>query len=262
MPSRSTPDWFRLTEEVTGVVMGRVAAAVASNAMSLQVRSLPILAHWFVLDSLLLANQANREGMHAHALALTRQCVEAIGVIELGICGHPGAESTLLRWEADRLSPGPLRAWLEANAWSAYGAGLWSETWSLFMREFANAIQPYAHYSSPLAQWQYRLHPLPDPSQLKSSAHEEGDLRAVIELSPRAYDAQKATRITLFHALVTYVLGRIVLSSNPADDEFSDLIMRFGTALGESRYLDGHQTDWSEQFWAMVWEREGGTILE
>jgi hypothetical protein len=37
---------------------------------------------------------------------------------------------------------------------------------------------------------------------------------------------------------------------------------RLGAALGKSRYLDGHQTDWGQQFWAMVWERGGGTILE
>ena len=37
---------------------------------------------------------------------------------------------------------------------------------------------------------------------------------------------------------------------------------RRGVALGKSRYLDGHQTEWSQQFWAMVWERGGGTILE
>jgi hypothetical protein len=37
---------------------------------------------------------------------------------------------------------------------------------------------------------------------------------------------------------------------------------RLGSALGKSRHLDGHQTDWSRQFWAMVWERGDGTLLE
>ncbi len=37
---------------------------------------------------------------------------------------------------------------------------------------------------------------------------------------------------------------------------------RLGMALGKSRDLDGHQTDGSQQFWATVWERGGGTILE
>jgi hypothetical protein len=87
-------------------------------------------------------------------------------------------------------------------------------------------------------------------------------MHAIIEMRPRAYDERKATRITLFHALLAYVLGRIWLAANPADAGFANLMARLGAALGKSRYLDGHQTDWGQQFWAMVWERGGGTILE
>jgi hypothetical protein len=221
-----------------------------------QVRSAPMLAHWFVLDTLLLANQANRDGMHANALALTRQCVEAISVIELGVCGHPEAEAILLKWDSDDLTPGKLRAWLQANVWPEYGNGMWSEPWSTFMREFAGAIQPYAHYGRSLAQWQLRLNRFYDASEPNADFH------AIVEMRPRAYDAQKATRITLFHALLSYVLGRIWLAVNATDREFATLITRLGAALGKSRYLDGHQTNWSQQFWAMVWERDGGTILE
>lgn len=253
---RPSPEWFGLSEEVTPQVMRRIAASVSSNAMALQVRSLPMLAHWFTLDSLLLANHANRDGMHANALALTRQCVEAIGIIELGICGHFGAESMLLKWEDDSLTPGKLRAWLQENVWPKYGSGLWSEPWSTFMREFAAAIQPYAHYSRSLAQWQLRLHRIYDRTE------PDTHLKAVIEMAPRAYDPQKATRITLFHALLHYTLGRIWIATNTDDAEFAALVKRLGVALGKSRYLDGHETNWSQQFWAMLWERDGGTVLE
>ncbi len=124
--SRPVPEWFPLSEQATPEVMRRIADAVKANTMSLQVRSAAMLAHWFVLDTLLLANQANRDGMHANALALTRQCVEAIGVIELGICGHPDAEAALLKWNDDKLNPGKLRAWLQDNVWPQYGSGLWT----------------------------------------------------------------------------------------------------------------------------------------
>lgn len=256
MTPRSLPEWFKINEEATPQVMRRIADAVSANAMSLQVKSAPMLAHWFVLDTLLLANQANREGMHANALALTRQCVEAIGIIELGVCGHPDAEAVLLKWEADELTAGKLRAWLQTHVWSGYGTGLWNEPWSTFMREFAGAVQPYAHYGRGLAQWQLRLHRFHDTDDPKAATH------AIIEMRPRAYDAQKATRITLFHALLSYVLGRTWQAANSADVDFSALMARLGLALGKSRYLDGHQTDWSQQFWAMVWERDGGSILE
>lgn len=237
--------------------MRRIADAASKRALAIQVQSSAMLAHWFVLDTMLLANQANRDGMHANALALTRQCVEAISVIELGICGHPEAEAVLLKWDADDLSPGRMRAWLQDNVWPKYGSGLWTEPWSAFMREFAGAVQPYAHYTRNLMQWQLRLHRMnvdtSDPS---------ADLHGLIEIAPRAYDAQKATRITLFHAILTYTLGRIWIAANAEDAEFAALMNRLRVALGKSRYLDGHQTDWSQQFWAAVWERGGGTILE
>ena len=254
--TRSAPEWFKLNEEATSQIMRRIANSVSANEMTLQVKSAPMLAHWFILDTLLLANQANRDGMHANALALTRQCVEAIGVVELGVCGHPDAEATLLKWEADELTAGKLRAWLQAHVWPPYGSGLWNEPWSTFMREFASAIQPYAHYDRSLAQWQLRLHRFHDADEPNADSH------AILEMRPRAYDAQKATRITLFHALLSYVLGRIWQTANPADTEFAALMARLGMALSKSRYLDGHQTNWSQQFWAMVWERGGGTILE
>ncbi len=253
---RKTPEWFEISEEAAPLVMRRIADVVSDIQISPQVRSAPMLAHWFVLDTLLLANQANRDGMHANALAQTRQCMEAISIIELGVCGHPEAESILLKWDSDDLTPGKLRAWLQLNVWPQYGNGLWNESWSAFMREFAGAIQPYAHYGRSLAQWQLRLHRFYDASKPNA------DSQAIIEMRPRAYDAQKATRITLFHALLSYVLGRIWLAANPTDMEFATLIARLGGALSKSRYLDGHQTNWSQQFWAMVWERGGGTILE
>jgi len=254
--SRPAPEWFVIGEEAAPQIMRRIADAISVNTMALQVKSSAMLAHWFVLDTLLLANQANREGMHANALALTLQCIEAIGVIELGICGLPGAEAMLLKWDADNVAPGKLRAWLQDNVWPRYGSGLWTEPWSTFIREFAGAVQPYAHYGRSLAQWQFRLHRICDADE------PDADLKAIIEIRPRAYDAQKATRITLFHALLHYTLGRIWIAANIGDAEFAALINRLGVALAKSRYLDGHQTDWSQQFWAMVWERGGGTIFE
>jgi len=252
----NVPEWFSLSEKLTSSVMRRISHAAQACELSVSVRSAPMLAHWFMLDSMLLANQANREGMHANALSLTRQCLEALSVIELGICGHRDAESTLKKWDNDSLSPGKLRAWLELNVWGSYGFGLWNEPWATFMREFAAALQPYAHYCTKLAQWQVRL--IPGSPQKNS----DGGITAIMEMRPRAYDPQKATRITLFHAILTYTLGRIWMANNQADAEFRENITRLGESLGNSRYLDGHQTNWGQQFWAMMWSTDGGTVLE
>jgi hypothetical protein len=158
MDERPVPAWFSLCESANPEVMKRIAQAVATLSLSLQVKNLPMQAHWFILDSLLLANRANREGMHANALALTRQCVEAISVIELGLCSHADAEALLQKWESDELTPGVLRKWLSEHIWDAYGCGLWTESWSEFMSRFVRAVQPYAHYSTQLAKWQLRFH--------------------------------------------------------------------------------------------------------
>lgn len=254
MNDRSAPTWFSLAEKANPETMKRIADSVTNLSLPLQVKMLPMQSHWFVLDSLLLANRANRDGMHANALALTRQCIEAIFVVELGLCGHRDTPSVLLQWEADQLTPGALRKWLSENVWSAYGCGLWSEPWADFMGRLAKAIQPYAHYSAGLAQWQSRLHGQMNPGD---------DRTLLIEYSPRAYDPQKATRITLFHAILTFALARIWMAGTKEPDaEFSSLTNRLRIALGNSVYLDGHQTNWDQQFWAMVWSKQGGTILE
>lgn len=254
--TESAPEWFRLSEELTSPVMERISTAARECGLSAAVHSTPMLAHWFLLDSMLLTNQANREGMHANALSLTRQCFEALSVIELGICDHNEAESTLLRWDTDSLSPGQLRAWLENHLWPNYGSGLWDEPWATFMREFAAALQPYAHYCSRLAQWQACL----IPGSLQQIP--DGRLTAIMEMRPRAYDPQKATRITLFHAILIYTLGRIWIANHQADAEFQANVARLGAALGKSRYLDGHETNWGQQLWAMMWSKDGNTILE
>ena len=123
--------------------------------------------------------------MHANALSITRQCLEAISVIELGLAQVPGASQVLLRWEADKESAGEVRKWLEANVWPAYGHGLWSEPWADFMGKLAKAIQPYAHYSAKLAQWQMRVREF-------SRNGEQGELHAIVECGPRNYDPQKS----------------------------------------------------------------------
>lgn len=255
--ARSPPEWLQISEQATPQVMRRIAGSVSNLPLEPQVRYAPMLAHWFLLDSMLLASRANCDGMHANALALTRQCVEAICIVELGVCRHPEVESILKTWDRDKITPGRLRSWLESNVWPQYGAGLWREPWSTFMREFTAAVQPYAHYGPSLAQWQYRLHGVP-----KWYRQSGQDGHGLIEITPRAYDPQKAARVTLYQAIQTFVLGRIWMAANPDEKEFAALINRLRAALGRSRYLDGHRTNWSQQFWAMVWDRSGDTVLE
>jgi hypothetical protein len=126
-----------------------------------------------------------------------------------------------------------------------------------FMRQFAAAVQPYAHYGRGLAQWQGRL-----LGSKNSQPNSDGFWELYVQFVPRAYDPQKATRITLFHAILIFVLARVWIAANPDDKSFAALINRLRVTLGKSQYLDGRQTNWSEQFWALLWEIDDGTILE
>ncbi len=189
--------------------------------------------------------------MHANALAITRQCLEAISIIEIGLSGVDGSAEVLQKWNERSESSGALRKWLEANVWFRYGRGLWSEPWAEFMTKLCGAIQPYAHYSSDLAQWQERL------------LYIEGDARTgIIETGPRLYDPQKATRITLYHTLVVYALARIWLATGVHEPEFESSIERLRIALGSSKYLDSTRTVWEHQFFAMMWFKDGNMCPE
>lgn len=174
--------------------MSRIATAASGNQMSVQVRLTPALAHWFMLDSLLLANKANREGMHANALSLTRQCLESLSVIELGICGHKDAESVLQKWGSDDFTPGKLRTWLEKHVWSGYGTGLWHEPWATFMREFAAALHPLAQ--APQANVASDGQPFSDPTPCAS-------LRRPTKQFTSKWSETKASRVLNFVVLLT-----------------------------------------------------------
>lgn len=250
-PTKSGPAWFVLSEEVRPLTLERLAESLDRLSLPLQVRTSPLQAFWFLSNSLYLASEANEKGMHANSLSITRQCIEAISVIELGLSQVPGAEQVLLRWEKEEKSAGELRKWLESNAWPTYGQGLWSEPWSDFMGKLAKAVQRYAHYSTKLAQWQMRVREF-------NRDGEEGELHAVVEYGPSNYDPQKATRITLYHALLIFTLARIWLATaGRSDTAFGALVDKLRIALGKSAYLDGEGTDWDQQFWSLLFFNDG-----
>jgi len=124
------------------------------------------------------------------------------------------------------------------------------------MGKLAKAIQPYAHYSAKLAQWQMRVREF-------SQDGENGDLRAIVESGPQKYDPQKATRITLYHALLIFTLARIWLATvGHSDARFSERVEKLRIALGKSVYLDGEKTDWDQQFWSLLFFNDGSQAPE
>lgn len=246
------PDWFIVSESITPEIWKRVGAAVGDCGLPVQYNYLPLQAYWFFVSSLTIAHDANRGGLHANALANTRLCIECLSIIEIGLCRAEERTEQLSKWKKGDASPGYLRKWLSQNVWSSYGKGLWDETWSEFSEKLARAVQPYAHFTELLAQWQSKLH-----------SFDSATNTALMEIGPKLYDPQKASRITLYHSLLWHSLARAYLaSSEKPDRDFASQVEHHRQALGASRYLDGHKTDWDQQFWAMLWNSRTGRPFE
>jgi hypothetical protein len=90
-------------------------------------------------------------------MALLRQCVEALTIVDVGLQPHEFATDVLLSWVEDRLTQGQIRKKLEAERWPQYGCGLWQESWGEYFGNLARAVQPYAHYSRTLMGWQFSV---------------------------------------------------------------------------------------------------------
>jgi hypothetical protein len=105
--------------------------------------------------------------------------------------------------------------------------GLWDEPWADFFGNLARAVQPYAHYSPQLLGWQMAFHGY------------GGGNRFLVKVGPAAYDALKASRIALLHALVIWTLARLLLQNSQLPD-VSDLaaaVSALGNALASSKLL-------------------------
>jgi hypothetical protein len=254
MDGKRAPEWFAAAEGAIPEVLRRLAKAVDHLPLPIQIGLAPSQAFWFLAASMTLAREANLRGMHANALSITRQCLEAISIVELGLSREDSAAAVLESWLHNKETPGSIRKWLASHAWPSYGKGLWSESWSEFMSKLCKAVQPYAHYSSSLAQWQTRLHYFPDKCE---------EMRLILEFRPNIYDPQKATRITLYHGLIYFTLARIwIATSADRDPGFEVMADKLKIALGKSAYLDGDHTNWDEQFWAMMWFKDGNMCPE
>lgn len=173
------------------------------------------------------ANLANRNGRHSVAVSLLRQSVEALTVFEIALQSRNFGDPHLRAWKAGKKSHGELRRALEREIWPRYGTGLWDEPWAEFCGNLAQAVQPYAHYTTELAGW-----------LMQTIAH-DGGAQLVVTVGLETYDALLASRITLLQSVLTWMLGRMLLihGMNP------DVLVREGQLdelrgyLGRSKLL-------------------------
>jgi hypothetical protein len=235
--SLEKPEWFELGDQLMWTLIGIGVATARSHRLSTpDLQSLAELALCHHAGCLESSSHANHSGKHSAAICLVRQSVEALTIAEIGLQPPDFAEPLLIAWKEGKKSHGELRKALEHHIWPAYGAGLWDETWSEFYGNLARAVQPYAHYTSELQGWQF------------VTVDYDGGRQFTATFGLETYDALQATRITLFHMLLTYMLGRILLFHGKNPDAMSRRadILKLGQALGSSTLLFKRGEWWAQ----------------
>lgn len=222
------PRWYDLGDKLMWPLVGMGCTSARNHPLSNpDLSSLAELAICHHAGCLEASSHANRRGKHSAAVCLIRQSVEALTIAEIGLQPQTFAESLLNGWKEGKKSHGELRKALEEHVWPTYGHGLWDESWAEFYGNLARAVQQYAHYTPELQGWQF------------ATVGHEGGKEFYAMFGLETYDPLQATRITLFHMLLTYLLGRVLLSHGKNADVISrrEEILELGQALGSSRLL-------------------------
>ena len=231
------PRWLVLCDELTWPIVGMGLAALQQGMVNPELDDVPLLALLHFAHALLTSMDANREGRHSVAISLTRQCVETLTLVDLGLQSSAYRHPLLRAWRDGKITNGVLRQRLERDVWPSYGVGLWDEPWAEYFGHLAGAVQPYAHYTEELQGWQF------------VDIHTDFDrLESVTMFGLEGYDALKASRITLLHALSGWTLARLLLSHgrHPEVVDRAAMITAWGTALGSSKLLFRRQA-WNVQ---------------
>jgi len=231
------PQWFTIGDGLLWPLIGMGVATARSHRLSTpDLQSLAELALCHHAGCIEAGGHANQRGKHSAAICLVRQSVEALTIAEIGLQSPEFAEPLLVAWKEGKKSHGELRKALEQSVWPRYGTGLWGETWAEFYGNLARAVQPYAHYTSELQGWQF------------ATVDYNGGKDFVAKFGLETYDPLQATRITLFHMLLTYMLGRILLvhGKNPDVMARQGDILKLGHALGSSKLLFKRGEWWSQ----------------
>ena len=247
MASEKQPLWFTLGNDLMWPLVGMAASSCNAHKLSTpDLQSLGELAIWHHAGCLETSIHANKRGKHSAALCLVRQSIEALSIAEVALQGPEFAEPLLAAWKEEKKSQGEIRKSLERDIWPSYGSGLWTEPWPEFYGNLARAVQDYAHYTPKLQGWQF------------ATLSHDGAKHAVVTYGLETYDALLATRITLLHILLSWMLGRVLMAHGQNRDVQARQqdIIKLGHALGSSKLLF-REGDWGSQLAPMMLFKPG-----
>ena len=208
---------------------------------NLTIALIPTCALHHIMGCLTASRSARRACSPAIAIGILRQSVEALSLVDMGLQEATFSESLLQEWAAGKRTNGAIRQVLEKHVWGRYGNGLWTESWTEFYASLARAVQPYAHYSFGLVQWQMAVPEL---------SRNDGDrFSGVAAVHPYVSDPTKLARIALFELLMVWVIGRLVIAnkSNCVSHDSTAAIAALGDHLRSSPLLF-QLAGWETQF--------------
>jgi hypothetical protein len=241
------PEWLVLTDRFKDPAISAAHSLINERRRSPDEGHRGRLALGHFACCLQTASQANREGFHSVAISLHRQCVEALSIIETAVLRNDRIATELLSLWLKNGKTGELRMALEKRVWANYGNGLDGESWGDFFGQLAKAVQDYSHCSPALLGWQVHMGP--------AEEQRDGSFRALAREG--GYDSEKASLITLLHAILVWALSRIVIVNGGAIEGCSEEdVRRLGDGIvGSPLFARGHR--WEVQFWPHTLEVSG-----
>ncbi len=247
----SIPDWLNISNQSLLLIIEHTVASLEERQdIDPKYRLAPVLAAAHLHQAIRASIQSNLAGHHSVAIALLRQCVEAITVIEIGLQNSELMETLLDSWRKDK-GHGTLRKRLQTEKWSNYGPGLWGEPWEEYFGNLALAIQPYAHYTELLMGWQYVLPPV-----IKNDV-ETNPIELYAAWGLDKVDQIKLIRIQLFQALVGWTLARLLEENSVACPMHGIHLAKWGNMLRSSELFDdpniNYREHWKDQFLPFFW---------
>lgn len=243
------PEWFTRGDRILGPILLNLHEVLRSlPEPDLNIKTACEAAGLHFVQCLNTSIEVNKGGLHAIAVSLVRQCLEALSVVDAGLQPRELRHELIQAWLDEQASAGGIRKRLQAAAWFRYGDGLWGEGWPDLMSEFTAAVHPYAHYTQLLQGWQFaHLH-----DQLM--AQPDGSYHAYMSIGHGTYDATKATRITLLHMILAWIAGRILLANGHAKAHERE-IHSLGRALAAAEWLGGGKAPWHQEFWPHMFDK-------
>lgn len=252
------PKWLELGDSLITPIIN-VAYSVLYERASTPSRDfdeamIPVTALLHFGHCLETSMTVNKQGKHSIAITLLRHCIETLTLIDIGLQSPNFADSLLRAWADEKKSHGELRSTLEREIWHLYGHGLWQEPWAEFYRNLARAVQPYAHYTPALRQWQFAN---------LSSTLEPDERKFLVRIGHSTYDPLKASRLTLLHVILIWTLGRLILesSSHVSIESLRADIITLGIELGQSKLLFRNE-DWGKQLYGAMFFKHGTNWLD